>query len=718
MEQNKIVSMEDNSGAEFRNFELNFRKATRNLEECTDRQDIVIERTGGGIVLKLNAGSYQLLKYAARSYYTSESLALTCTITPVFDKKGCLIETKYRLTKGRSGLYTLNLYHTRCSALVNGKADQHFIETDLPNIIKLAEQNLSDNNTTLSELNNHVSESLRCLTAQEYDMNKSANEEITPIIDTPDTEVSSDDQTLLSESAFQTTLTNSSSDCSTPLKPKSSSDILSSIHSDILAVKHTLQSHINETEKQVSILKDEIHSVKRQNSLLCQRLQEEMEQLQHAMKAIELKVVESSQSIFRRVQSLEDQVRSTNSSNHAAPTCMSTPTNSSNHAAPTCMSTPSTQTINDTQVRSANSANQLSSTCMPTRFSQPIHITQERRTEYESMTTSTSNNTYRRPDRRAARRRIMTLSGGHQLEYYDIAGTFIIGDSILKGIKTRGLHDDVDIETLPGKKTRDVCLRLKYIDLSKCNNLVIYIGGNDVASGVSIASMKRELKEMLEKIDNGSRKVYLCSLSPRIDVDVSPVNHMLETVCNETYAKLLDVNSYFVFENGQPKSFMYYADGIHLNARGSSTIVKAINNRVRITRQQKPPYQNDGRQQYNREKLLGSRRQPWASKHLQCRNCGMHNHVTSDCRRNVGLQYHSSYRRSLGLNKQRYNESYGHRYQTSHNGWGRQYGRDRRDIDNYTRETDYFFQRSPSFRSHADVDLTWENVGHSRRTSP
>jgi len=89
-----------------------------------------------------------------------------------------------------------------------------------------------------------------------------------------------------------------------------------------------------------------------------------------------------------------------------------------------------------------------------------------------------------------------------------ILNTLVIGDSILKEIKTRGLRQDVKIVTLPGKKTRDACIRLRSWDMSECENVVLYIGENDVAAGKSVTSVEQEFRCTLDALDNGRRRVF------------------------------------------------------------------------------------------------------------------------------------------------------------------------------------------------------------------
>ena len=122
---------------EIRDFESNHEKALHKLQAVTDRDDIAVERTEGGLVFKLNTGSYLLFKNAVHKYFTRDSQTHACALIPVFDKKGLQVETKYKVSSGKTNFYTANLYHTRCSCLVNGKKEDIFLSVDLPKIIVL-----------------------------------------------------------------------------------------------------------------------------------------------------------------------------------------------------------------------------------------------------------------------------------------------------------------------------------------------------------------------------------------------------------------------------------------------------------------------------------------------------------------------------------------------------------------------------------------------------
>ena len=59
------------------------------------------------------------------------------------DKTGAVVETQYKVTPGKTSIYTLNLYHKTSSCLVNGKNVQLFSDTDFPGIIHIDEYNLT-----------------------------------------------------------------------------------------------------------------------------------------------------------------------------------------------------------------------------------------------------------------------------------------------------------------------------------------------------------------------------------------------------------------------------------------------------------------------------------------------------------------------------------------------------------------------------------------------
>ena len=72
----------------------------------------------------------------------------------VKDKNGLEVERIFKATKGKQSLYTINMYHTTCSCLVNGKQSKYFIDNDLKEIMILIQQKIYG--TSLEEVNDSI----------------------------------------------------------------------------------------------------------------------------------------------------------------------------------------------------------------------------------------------------------------------------------------------------------------------------------------------------------------------------------------------------------------------------------------------------------------------------------------------------------------------------------------------------------------------------------
>ena len=71
-------------------------------------------------MILLNTGIYEMIKLNIERYYNNVGLQYKYTHIPVIDKRGNLVEIKYKVSKGKTCLYTINMYRTKCSYLVNG----------------------------------------------------------------------------------------------------------------------------------------------------------------------------------------------------------------------------------------------------------------------------------------------------------------------------------------------------------------------------------------------------------------------------------------------------------------------------------------------------------------------------------------------------------------------------------------------------------------------
>ena len=83
----------------------------------------------------MDAVSFELFRLSCDSYFSlSNEKLLNVKIDKSADRKGNMVQYTYEVTPKDADSYTVNLYCTKCSLLINGKATRHFIETGFPEI--------------------------------------------------------------------------------------------------------------------------------------------------------------------------------------------------------------------------------------------------------------------------------------------------------------------------------------------------------------------------------------------------------------------------------------------------------------------------------------------------------------------------------------------------------------------------------------------------------
>jgi len=71
------------------------------------------------------------IHYLATLYFKTSNINSNTRTTSVKDKKGNEVETKYNVSSAQKNIsYTLTLYHTTSTCLVNGKNTRQFIDSD------------------------------------------------------------------------------------------------------------------------------------------------------------------------------------------------------------------------------------------------------------------------------------------------------------------------------------------------------------------------------------------------------------------------------------------------------------------------------------------------------------------------------------------------------------------------------------------------------------
>lgn len=161
--------------------------------------------------------------------------------------------------------------------------------------------------------------------------------------------------------------------------------------------------------------------------------------------------------------------------------------------------------------------------------------------------------------------------------------TLLIGDSILRDIQSRGLKKTVDIHSISGGRVNHVRDRFFNMDFTDVSDVIMYTGGNDVADGRFIQSIREQLERTVNLVKSKTAQcnIYICTVCLRRDVDVSSLNHLLITIATELQCTIIDYKI-FTFGNGSTVRYFYNRDGIHLNPKGTSTLLRAIDKTVSV----------------------------------------------------------------------------------------------------------------------------------------
>lgn len=116
---------------------------------------------------------------------------------------------------------------------------------------------------------------------------------------------------------------------------------------------------------------------------------------------------------------------------------------------------------------------------------------------------------------------------------------------------------------------------------------------------------------------------------------------------NNASFTLIESHDAFIYGNRTVAKSLYHNDGIHLNVRGTRTLINIIHTVTPILRQQQQTssIQQDHRRRYSPTYNRNARGHFNAKR---CTNCGLSNHVREDCRRGFGKTRHYERRRPAG----------------------------------------------------------------------
>lgn len=552
-------SQSDDSVTEIRQYDLNKQKAMTKKLSATEEASFTTEITGGGVKLCFNAGMYELFRVAADELFMSDSMKTKCKKVIVKDKnKIAVVETKYKV-RVKNAHYMMNLYHTTCNCLVNGKSTIHFINHDMMDIFDRIKLRLDSGKFTVDQFNDQIRqmiqsyyehvdlnqedrdgvvESVASLTYSDTVMNCSDLKDVNVVI-----EDLCADETLVKTCVNADLESDSIGDDSTK-SSITTADLYKLLMNVNLIVRNLNQKneHLEKqleqqtkemrsmkqqakeyreiAERQISVLKDEVTSIKKlyyvYNTDTTSNITDLSGTLHSEISKMSATINKQLQSIFGMLKQQLDKVDTRKANDETVPKCVDSGNDNVsevNHPTPV-------------------------TTSIPNRVTDRRHIERSR--------------------------------------------TLIVGDSILKAISKRGLNRDIDIRSLSGGDINTVSKHCKEIDLQQYTKVVLYIGGNNTARGQTMTVLYKELKSLVLQIKNAGCQVYISTVCPRADTDVMPYNDVINQICDELNVSKINSYSTFIYGDGSTVRQYYYRDGIHLSRSGTSILLQTLNKAVTI----------------------------------------------------------------------------------------------------------------------------------------
>lgn len=213
----------------------------------------------------------------------------------------------------------------------------------------------------------------------------------------------------------------------------------------------------------------------------------------------------------------------------------------------------------------------------------------------------------------------------------------MMGDSILHGVNVKGLKNNLHKHSVSGATIHTLIRDIEMYDLNQFHTVIIYIGGNDLSRTTDFELIEEKYDQLIALIKAGNEecKLILSKIAPRGDVDVNPINKIIERL--SIYHKTEIVDCYRAFHDQNGKLLMRYLnehDTIHLSRPGTKRLLSTFHTSTPIvedyTKCVFPDKQNffghQSNRQYRRHPFRGQRHQN------RCMNCDESSHATEDCR--------------------------------------------------------------------------------------
>ena len=165
----------------------------------------------------------------------------------------------------------------------------------------------------------------------------------------------------------------------------------------------------------------------------------------------------------------------------------------------------------------------------------------------------------------------------------DTAPSLIIGNSMLRAIKTKSLHQKTRVKTMSGATINDVTQHISTLKTGDFSSINFLIGSKDCAlSGACPERIICDFERLLLSAKNICPEINVLSITPRLDstqcsIMSEKVNTELEKLCSKASCKYMDIAKYFRNLDGSINDqLLHPVDRYHLSFQGTQIILQEI----------------------------------------------------------------------------------------------------------------------------------------------
>ena len=146
------------------NYRLNETKSLQKKHQACSRDPYHVQQHENNVVITLNTATFEYFSNMLKQYITS-CHGYKLVDEPLYDTHKRIVQDRLKVYKQSESihLYTVNLYRTKCRALINGPSYERFVSHDLG----LLEKQIINITDTLDEVNQQMQKAIaECIMAR------------------------------------------------------------------------------------------------------------------------------------------------------------------------------------------------------------------------------------------------------------------------------------------------------------------------------------------------------------------------------------------------------------------------------------------------------------------------------------------------------------------------------------------------------------------------